>query len=414
MNKFQPRILRLFLFTIFFLGFSLSSYSQDKRTTEALYTDARQAAFEENNYKKARQLAYKALERSPDYHGIRVFVARTLAWDKRYDEAREELKTVLAKDPTYKEALRASIDVEKWSEHPKQALAVTNNALNHYPEDLYFLNQRAGLLHKIGNTKEAKVQLKEILSLAPTNSEARKLLKDIKHEEFKYEAKISYRTDQFTDVFDPWHFGILQLRRSTPIGSIIGRVRYGSRFATNGVQYEVDAYPSITKGLSAYLNAGYSSSSIFPQYRFGISLYKSLPRSFQIEGGLRYLDFESSQVTIYTASLSKYYGSYLFTVRTYIRPSTSGTSTSFGLLLRRYFGGPDTYIELNGSGGSSPADIEFQQDIQQLNSWDLSLGGQIPLNYRTIIEGSFGYDFEEFPNYNRKQLTAKISLSYQF
>lgn len=371
-------------------------------------------AFNEGNYKKARELAFKALDKSPDYHGIRVFVARTFAWDKQYDKAREELQTVLSKDPAYKEAFKAFIDVEKWSGHPKQALTVADKALIHYPDDFYFQNQRASLLHKIGKNKEAKKQLKEILSVAPTNSEARKLLKDIKQQQFKYEAKVSYRTDQFTDVFDPWHFGVFQLRRATPIGSIIGRVRYGNRFGTNGTQYEIDAYPSITDGLSAYLNAGYSSSSIFPQYRFGISIYKSLPHSFQIEGGLRYLDFESSQVTIYTASLSKYYGNYLFTGRTYIRPSSSGTSTSVGLLMRRYFGGPETYIELNGSGGSSPADIEFQQDVQQLNSWDLSIGGQIPLSYRTFVEGSFGYDREEFPNFVRKQFTAKISLSYQF
>ena len=41
-----------------------------------------------------------------------------LSWEGRYNEAREQLKRVLATHPDYDDALRALINLELWSEHP--------------------------------------------------------------------------------------------------------------------------------------------------------------------------------------------------------------------------------------------------------------------------------------------------------
>ena len=58
----------------------------------------------------------------------------------------------------------------------------------------------------------------------------------------------------------------------------------------------MDAYPSLSKKTYMYLNVGYSDSYktgtfVFPKYRAGISIYRSLPKSFEAEIGARLLNF---------------------------------------------------------------------------------------------------------------------------
>ena len=230
----------------------------------------------------------------------------------------------------------------------------------------------------------------------------------------KYEAKLSYRHDEFTDIFDPWNFVEFDLKRDTPIGSVIARIRYANRFSTNGVQYEVDAYPSIAEGLYAYLNAGISNASIFPEYRLGFNLYKSLPKSFEADAGFRYLNFGSSDVLVYTGALSKYYGNYFFTARTYVTPKSTGTSTSFSLQTRKYFKSAEHYINIRAGYGSAQEELRFQEVTQRLNSWSISASIQWELSRRTQIGGSLGYDTEEFENFTRKRISLETFFAFRF
>jgi YaiO family outer membrane protein len=386
----------------------------EELTVDRQFELARQAAFEEEDYDKARKYAYAALEKSPDYHGIRVFVARLYAWEGNYPKAREELQYVLERDPYNHNALSAMLDVSSWSGSYREGLNWVNQALQHYPQDEEFLLSKAGMQQNLERPEEAQQTYHNILDLYPGSLKARQGLKSLNLKLMKYQATLSYRHDRFSEIFDPWNFWEVQLSRQTGIGSVIGRVQYANRFSTNGVQFNLDAYPSLFKGLYAYLSAGYSDASIYPDFRFGLSLYKSLPSAFELEGGIRYLDFGSSETAIYTASLSKYMGNYLFTGRTYFVPSSAGNSQSFSLLTRRYFGDARTYLGITGGFGTASADIQFSQDIQRLDSWSLSLEGQYPVNRRFNIGGNAGFDSEEFANFTRDRFSFKMYVSYRF
>jgi YaiO family outer membrane protein len=384
------------------------------QSADSLFRQARSVAFDDGEYEQARTLAYRALERAPNYHGIRVFAARTLAWQGRRDSARTELQYVLERAPDHYEGLKAVIDVETWSDRPQKALSYANQALTHYPDDPYFLNKRAELLRWLNRPDAAKDQLQSVLQLDPSNETARKTLRKLRAEQWKYTATVSYRRDSFTGTLTPWHISSVSVSRSTSIGSVIGRVRYANRFSTGGLQYEVDAYPSLTSGLYAYVSAGASAASIFPDYRFGASLYKSLPWSLTGEVGTRYLNFGGGGVFVHTASLTKYYGNYLLRTGTYVTPSGTGTSVSANGKIRRYLGGADTYVGLSGSVGSAPSDPTFQSDVQRLRSWGVSAEGQTAIGRRMLLGGSIGYDFEEFSAQSRGRVSVNLSVSYDF
>jgi YaiO family outer membrane protein len=232
----------------------------------------------------------------------------------------------------------------------------------------------------------------------------------------KYSATLSYRYDHFVDTFDPWKFTEFGLSRQTPYGSIIGRVQYAQRFGNTGTQFNLDLYPSITDGLYAYISGGYSESSIYPRYRFGLMLYKSLPASFELGAGLRYLDFVRRQVDIYTASLSKYWGSYLISFNSYFVPLSDDNLSSFTGRVHRYLGDEDAYMSLTGGFGSTSTEIEFEQDIRTSESWSLGIEGQYPLSDKVFIGGNAAYksDDYEHENFVRKRFSFKAFITYRF
>lgn len=397
------------------LSYELVAQSpSDNLTVDEQYELAREAAFNEDNYDKARRLAYLALDKSPDYHGIRIFISRLYSWEGNYDEARRELQNVLERDEDNREALEAMINVESRSGNLEEALAATNRALGHYPRDEDFMLQRASVLYSFEEYSRSEQVYTSILVIHPSNREARDGLESARLMQMKHAVSLSYRHDRFDKVFDPWNFYELQLSRQTKYGSVIGRVLYANRFSINGVQFNLDAYPSIANGLYAYLSAGYSDASIFPGYRFGASLYKSLPRAFEIEGGIRYLNFTTSETYIYTASLTKYRGSYMVTGRTYFVPSSNGNSLSGNLLIRHYFGSASSYMSVSGGYGSASNDLQFAEEVNTLNSWSVSVDGQYPVNNRILISGTAGIDSEELQNYTRDRFSFKVGLSYRF
>jgi YaiO family outer membrane protein len=388
--------------------------SMDDLSVDELYEKARTAAFDDGNYKRARELGYAALDRSPNYHGIRIFIARTFSWEGRYEKARKELQYVLEQDPGNQRALLALADVESWSDHPDTALQVINQGLKYHSENEELLLKKASALWSKEEYEASEEVYKKILDLYPDSKKARDGLESAQLKQMKYSVSVSYRYDYFTEIFDPWKFTEVGLSRQTPYGSIIGRVQYAQRFGGDGVQFNLDAYPSIANGLYAYVSGGYSNSGIYPKYRFGFSLYKSLPASFELAAGIRYLDFSTSQTDIYTASITKYYGSYLFTVRSYFVPSPSSTSNSVSGTVRRYFGDANTYLSINGGYGSAQTEFQVQQDVRTLKSWSLGLDGQYPISEVLFVGGSAGYDSSEFQNFTRNRFSFKMFVSYRF
>jgi YaiO family outer membrane protein len=388
----------------------------DELTVDELYERARTAVFDEEDYIKARKYAYKALDKSPNYHGIRIFVARTYGWEENYEKAREELHHVLKQDPDNRSAYLAITDIESWSENFEKALPLINRAIEYHPKDEELLLKKASVLYNRSDYEESEEVYEEILKHHPDNIKAREGLKAAQEKRLKYRAMLSYRHDQFTESFDPWRFTEFGLSRETSHGSIIGHIQYAQRFGISGTQFNLDAYPSITDGLYAYVSGGYSGSSIYPRYRFGLTLYKSFPASFELGTGYRYLDFASRQIDIFTGSISKYWGSYLFTFSYHFVPLSQNNLSSFNGMIRRYFRDENIYLSLIGGFGSTSTEIEFLQDIRTSESWSLGIEGQYPLYDNLYIGGNAEYksDDYEHENFVRERFSFKMLVFYRF
>lgn len=326
---------------------------------DTAFQKARELAFD-GQREEARELARQILEVSPGYHDVRILIARTYSWDGMYGDARRELQQVLDASPRYKDAHMARIDNEVWAERPRAAYDAALHAAGLFPADTDILFKLAYAQIRVEREPEALQTLERLEQLNPTGSELRELRAALEQSRRDYRFAASTTHDRFDQVFNPWSSGSLQLGRFTSAGTVIGRLNMAHRYDDTGIQPEIDFYPSIADGWYGYLNAGYSPHSIFPDFRLGAELHRILPWRMEVSAGFRYMNFPGGSVALYTGSLIRYEGNWMFSLRPFLTPGDAGLSRSFQLMGRRYYSGAENYLSLRAGFGFSPEVRTFQ------------------------------------------------------
>ena len=331
------------------------------------FDDARNAAFG-GEREKARSICRKILSEGFN-SDVALLMGRTYAWDGMYDSARIVLSKVLVEKPGNMEAFDALSDVEFWSDNYEKAIEYCDDAIKTDSTQYSFVLKKARILNSERKYDEAVTVLEEFLQKHPNQPDFLIKLKEYRPDVLKNNIKLNYTVDFFSKDFnrDPWHLVALSYGRKTKLGTVIARVNYAHRFGEQGFQYEADAYPKLGENNYGYLNYGFSENTLFPRNRFGAEWYHNFPHAFEGSAGLRILDFSTSVVDIYTATIGKYLGNYWISFRTYITPDQEGTSFSGFLSARRYFADSENYVGLKAGYGISPDErrnaMESKQDL---------------------------------------------------
>ena len=389
------------ILAVFLVSFAAVAQEQEY-TTDELYTQARNAAFEEDDYPKAIALLKAALKKSPDYLEVRVFLGRIYTYSDSLPQARMAFEEVLAKEKGHEEASFAYGNLEFWNDNSEAALKVVNKGLDYHPESENLGLLKAKVLRDLEAYEEATATLQGLLEQNPKLDQARSLLSSINSATAKNAVGVNYEFVYFDERFDdPWHLAALDYTRQTKLGSVAARVNFANRFRTDALQFEMDAYPRISDVFYTYVNLGISSDSgIFPQYRAGFSLFSNLPASFEADAGFRYLAFDDDTF-VYTLGLGKYYKNYWFNFRTYLTPSDSALSQSYALTVRYYFGGADDFIGARIGTGISPDDnansaLFNGATITRLRSNNLTLFYRKLLGATHVLTAQAGLEDQEY------------------
>ncbi len=418
-----------------------------KRSVDEMFLDARNKAFT-GHRDTARLIIDSIYKRSPNYLDVRVFEARLNTWDHKYDTAERTLRWVLSKDSNNTEAMSALFDLKYWGDHPREAESFADMYIRVEPKSDEFHVKKAKAQVDQKNYKGAADMLDAFIATHKDSSELSKAYRRKLREEMVHNSlTLSYDIDVFNDHEDmtlnkaftknnnfsePWHLVSIYYDRQTKFGSVIARINYGNRFNSyNGVQYEMDAYPTIAKSTYMYLNAGYSDALVvFPKYRWGASIYRNLPWAFEAELGIRVLYFAPNlgPVRIFTGSIGKYYGNFWFSVRPYIIPSDyisyGYVSKSFQFIARYYLSGdPDHYLSASYSRGFSLDDhskdfVLIQQDYTKngtLPSYKIRMAYQCKIASRTFLNVRASYEEDKlFYGKFRNDWSAGFSIERRF
>lgn len=217
------------------------------------------------------------------------------------------------------------------------------------------------------------------------------------------------------DELEGWHLVTAEASHRAGAATLVGRVNWAERLGRSGAQVEAEAYPRLGGGAYLYLNAGYSGAAIFPELRTGAELYGPLGNAFEGSAGARRLWFEASSVTILTGSVAKYAGDYYVALRPYVTPRDGETAFSGSLLVRRYFGGPESFATVVVGGGSAPSEAPLEFEVERLGSARLSLWGRHPLTARLGLRWSAGWEREETAEEARRtRLSVGAGLDARF
>jgi len=350
---------------------------------------ARQLAYSGKEHRDQALMILKEYLKQNDDSDARVLYGIVLSWQGRYDESREQLKQVLAGNPTHADALPALINVEFWSGHPENAEMLAREALVRKPDNIDLLLLQARALRRMNRNREAQAVLDHVLTLDSKNQAARQMRREITTTTLNREVLISHSYDWFSDGRSGQHETSLSMKSPTPYGSVIGRINRADRFDTTDYQTELDFYPHYRQGTYGYFNVGYSPrGNLYPSYRVGTDLYQSIGHGLEISGGYRRLGF-STGVDILTFSLAKYFHNWLFTGRGFVVPGDPGTSGT-AVFSARYFLGSEglhDYLEFRYSHGASPAQAQTLQDIEVLSDSRYSIAFDKALGSRWV--GSF-------------------------
>lgn len=384
------------------LVFLITYASAQNLSSDDLFKQARQSAFDNKDYPKAIKLAKQALKQSPDYADIQVFLGRLYTWSKQPDSARSVFTNLLSKHPDSEDGAFAYASLEYWNDNYTKALEIINSGLQYYSQSKDLLLLKAKVLNAMRNYKEASLTVNALLKIDASNTAGRALAEQVRDNVARNKVDVSYDYVKFDKEFNaPWHLASIDYTRQTSLGSITAGLNYANRFSTGGTQVEVDAYPHFSPTFYAYLNGGYSNQvGVFPHYRAGFSLYANLPASFEAEGGFRFLTF-GSPTWIYTASVGKYYKDWWFNLRTYLTPSNASVSQSYSLTARYYFGGADDYFTFDVGTGISPDNpannvLISKTNVYQLRSNSASLGYRHAIKTLNVIYINASVDNQEY------------------
>lgn len=381
---------------------------------EGAVETARRQIREGNRAGAIATLSARLAERPTDTDAL-TLRGIVLSWEGRYDEARADFGAVLSRNRNHGDALPALIQMELWADRPAAAEQLAREALLRDGQNPGYLYLRARALKNLGKHTESVRLLRRLLDVDPRHEQGQQMLSAMKDEVRNWEAGVTYGATWFSDKRTPWQESQGSLFRRTRFGTAGATFSCASRFGLLSRQAEIEWYPRIRPGTYGYLNYGYSpDASLYPRYRFGAELFQSLGHGVEISGGMRRLGF-SGRVNLYTGSVTKYRGDWMFTLRTFLTPDFVGTSRSFQLGARRYFGDGRDYIAFRAGRGAAPVEARSQQDVEILQSLSLAIEWRQRLTQRLGITLRTGaYHEDRLSRSGLRRYVADGGMDYRF
>ncbi len=346
------------------------------------YAFARDLAFQ-GSYMEARDTLTKILSDYPEYTDVESLLAKTYSWEGNYDRARRHFNRITSRERNLEEVWVACVKNEMYAGNTSLAIGMANKGLMF----LGASEQLQSLRQQLLETAHAPVSKNE----------------DPMEQESSNALVFSNAVEAFDQFYEPMVYSTLEYQRKTGIGKIIPRINYNYRFQIQGLQYEMDLYPTFSKKSYAYVNYGFSESEIFPAHRFGAEFFTVFKKGLEASLGMRYLDFRESQATLLTGSFGMYKGNYYLSFRPYLslfKDRSPGVSGS--ILARKYLRNAREYMGLRAIYGFNP-------ELRQLRS-----GTELVAETLLFVESQeLQFEYQFAPGLGKHRYMAQLGVSHQ-
>ncbi len=412
--------IRLHLVVLLLLLFIVPVAAQKAFNGDSLFAIARSNAFNDKHALAIEQCD-TILNHYPDYADVSILKARIFSWDKNYTEAQNLLEKVITAKPDNLDAHKAITDNALWNNQSNEAIQFAERGILLDPNNTELLLKKAKAQVQLKKYSEAQKTLASLTQINPDNEEANALATEIAVLKRANTLAVYNLHDWFSSIYGQRNLLSLEYKRATSVGPVLGRINYANRFGFNGLQYEADFYPRISKTLAGYLNYGFSAdNNLFPKHKVGAELFKSFPKKFSASLGIRYMVFPSTDLLTFTGSAGIYTGKYWFGARAYITPTKQRVGESVFLFARRFLKDDKNFITLTLGQGVSPENTSNSLNFDSyyfLNTQTLKL--QWVKTFATRYSFQLGSEFTrlQVPFDTQRyifQFTLDTGIKYQF
>jgi YaiO family outer membrane protein len=350
------------------------------------------------DYNKALENASKVLA-AGERSDVLVFMANVHAWQEQFDSSKCYLERAFISDPSSSELYDSWLNVLLWDHEYEELLRTIEIARsNGYRNEYNIMLKKVGALKNLGRYSDAISLIDETGNSSFIDSAQIKSL--------YREMLVLSMTDFITAYYSldylnssAQHLASLDYGHRAGPNSFLFRINYAQRYGDHNVQIESDFYHNGSHETYLYLNYGYSFSNIiFPRHRSGAEYYFHLKKGLEASIGGRYLQFSKLPVTIFTGSVSKYFGSSLLSLRPYYSISRNGDSKAAFAELRKYGRLPLAYWNIELGYGNSPDEriiFDQTQNYLKLTSYRFKLGRNFIIHSINELKLVLGYAYAE-------------------
>lgn len=298
-----------------------------------------------------------------------------------------------------------------YTDSVKRKMAQDSDARKYYS---VFMLKRAHALFSMLDYQTCVNTLDTMRKVDSTNKDANDLLTEAKIKLLKNTIQVGYLLNVFNAApFGPWDYWWIQYTRNILHCPVSAKVTYGSIWGLpvgwrGGVQFELGAYPTITKTTSADASVAYSNNfAVFPQWQITADIIQKLPLGFEASIGGTYMHFidvvdefltPPQDVWIIDPYIGYYFGidKWQLSYRPYFvykKPTIYITHTA---VLRHFFGNPDTWASLYGTYGTSPFVDYFQLNPIATKVEMVGIDYQTRLPHNWLIWPMVSYEYLDY------------------
>jgi len=403
-----------FLYYTFFLLFISQTILGQEINFDAAMSEAKREV-EKGNYDKALSILEPLSAKFPENEDVKIYTGRIYSWKKDYNTAIKILSPMADRTNPNADALLAIINVYFWSEQFDKCIFYCDRYLAIDPNNTDVMLIKANSLEKLGRDKEALETIEKI-SLTENNTQAITGLRTLIGRKAKDAVAVSYLNVSTSNPGQsPLHYGYVEYSHKFSKSALVGRANVG--YANNDTQmlFEADYYQTFSKRNYLYINAGVSTGeTIFPVAKAGVEYYFTPYKRFDYSLGLKYMHFETEDVTLLTGQLSYRIGtSYTLAYRPFY--DTGNELFSHVLSLQTTNEEKERLLRLELQYGNVPYLYLYNNFTQPLKAYRVGLQYQHRIGNSFFLRPVFLYEYEEYlPEQYRNRFNAQIIITKRF
>jgi YaiO family outer membrane protein len=382
------------------------------RTLDSSYllADAH-SAISKHDFIGAEMLLKNIAEQNPTNDEARFWLAKTQAWQGKFDESSLQYQKLLEKSPNNSDYQLGQAQVLVWGGKPKEALPILASAQQLNPADPDILRLRIQAYVAIGDvdSKSAAAQLAlEAKQLFPqqkwdyaansvaasetASSEYAAILGALDHNlinkpsnqveaGFGYDALTKGRGNASLEYLDFQH-------RFAPRQLLYGSVRHTERFQLNDLQFLLGGYYPLPSGMTLNIEGNFSGTHhLVPVDSEMASVQAPLSKGWFITGGLRHSKYTASTSYQEFGVLERYVSDYRIAYTLSCTQAQGNTQFGNRIALSRYYN-DISYVTLSLGKGR-----EVEQGLNQdifFNVTSIALNGRHWVNKDWALSWSLG------------------------